>query len=153
MKTDKEIQSQVNNVSGTIPLEKIIELRNKNLTYKQIGELLGCSDANICKRLAPFRESLDNLGSFKENRADLLAVYQREILKQLTPDHIKKARLTEITTAFGTLYDKERLERGQSTENIAYADLSKTREAIAKRIEAFELEHGVKHETPVSSNE
>ena len=41
------------------------------------------------------------------------------ILEGLTKDKIDKARLTELTTAFGTLFDKIRLLQNQSTDNYA----------------------------------
>ena len=40
---------------------------------------------------------------------------------QLTEENIKDANLVQKTTAFGILYDKERLERDKSTVNIAHA--------------------------------
>ena len=37
----------------------------------------------------------------------------------LSDDDIKKASARDKAIVFGTLYDKERLERGQSTVNLA----------------------------------
>jgi len=50
----------------------------------------------------------------------------------LTEADIKKMSARDRVLAFGILYDKERLERGQSTENIAYADLTKGLEEIQR---------------------
>ena len=45
-------------------------------------------------------------------------------------------------TGFGILYDKERLERGQSTENISYADMEADRAAIKAEMAQLRKELG-----------
>lgn len=42
------------------------------------------------------------------------------LLEHLTPEKAAKARATELTTAYGTLFDKKRLLQGESTENLAH---------------------------------
>lgn len=42
-----------------------------------------------------------------------------DCLQALTAEDIKKASPRDKAIIFGTLYDKERLERGQSTVNLA----------------------------------
>jgi predicted transcriptional regulator len=122
-------QDQIDNIVGQfdepIPIAKIIELRNKNLTYEQIGQLLGCTKQNIAYRLQMFKPAIDNLPSIKELRADNLAVVSSTILNSLTPEDIKKSTGYQKVGMFSLLYDKERLERGQSTENISHLDISK----------------------------
>ena len=39
------------------------------------------------------------------------------LLDNLTPEKAEKARTTEITTAYGTLFDKRRMLQGKSTSN------------------------------------
>lgn len=41
------------------------------------------------------------------------------LLEHLTPKKAEKARTTEITTAYGTLFDKRRMLQNKSTENIS----------------------------------
>jgi hypothetical protein len=113
-----------NELTTVIPISKIIELRNKKLTYSQIGKILGCSRENICMRLQPFRHSIENIKQVKDNRADTLAVISDTVLNSLTIEDIKKASAYQRVGMFGILYDKERLERGESTQNVAYANLS-----------------------------
>jgi hypothetical protein len=68
---------------------------------------------------------VDNLPDFKTARADVLAVHQMRLLEGLTDDSLKEVSPYQKVGMFGILYDKERLERGQSTANVAYADMSK----------------------------
>jgi len=74
------------------------------------------------------------LEQFKTGRADVFAQVQAKslhvqnrildsleidgVLEALTP-HQKSGLLHSVNTVFGTAYDKERLERGQSTSNLA----------------------------------
>jgi|TARA_B100002003_G_scaffold80142_1_gene74921 hypothetical protein len=57
------------------------------------------------------------------------------ILEGLTKEKVDKARLTELTTAFGTLFDKIRLLQNQSTDNYAL-QASIDREKISNLEEA-----------------
>jgi hypothetical protein len=113
-----------NRINKTIPLSKMIEYRKKGLTYQEIGDLLGCSKVNVWERLQPFSYEIDNLNNYKDERADTLALYQQVMLSGITEDKVKKAHISHLTTAFGILYDKERLERGLSTDNQARMSIS-----------------------------
>lgn len=130
---------QYRNTKGMkhIPIEKILELKKKDLTHEQIAELLGCARVNITQRLRPYNELLQNLDRFKNHRADIFALKQSQLLNAVTERDVKSASLLQKTTAFGILYDKERLERGQSTENISVKSivhsLSNDRDDLAKR--------------------
>lgn len=137
-----------------IPLTDIIEaVETHNLSIPQAAKLLGCSERNIYARLEQVGLRPGQLQKYKDHRADILASYQQIILNSFTKEDLKKAGLSQKIMAYGVLYDKERLERGQSTDNIAYMDMVKARKVIAERVQNFELAYGVKPETPVSSNE
>ena len=115
-----------------ITLEDIIHcVVVKKLSYKETAKMLDCSASNVKQWVKRYDIKPGYLDKYKETRADILAYHQGEILKGLTPDKIKSARLTEISTAYGTLYDKERLERDLSTANVVsiVADLEAVRKA------------------------
>ena len=40
------------------------------------------------------------------------------------PAKIEKANMVQLSTAFGTIYDKRRLEEGKSTENVNIQQLT-----------------------------
>jgi len=108
-------------INEIIPISKILDLRvkNPNMSIRQMGKVLGCSHANIIKRLEPYREEIEALPSFKKNRGDMLAMVQNKLLNSVTIEDIKGASLLQKLSAFGILYDKERLETGQSTNNTS----------------------------------
>ena len=107
--------------SESIPIAKLIELRtqNPNLTYQQIGDMVGCSKVNVINRLKPYKEEIESLPTFKKSRGDIFALVQSKLLNSITVDDIKDASLLQKTTAMCQLYDKERLETGQSTSNTS----------------------------------
>ena len=115
---------EIDRIDTPVPLAKIIELRNKKLSYDEIGTLLGCTRQNIHQRLQPFRQSIDHLKSVKDNRADTLAVVSDTLLNSLTGTDIKSASAYQRVGMYGILYDKERLERGQTTANIGHVDFT-----------------------------
>ena len=106
--------------SSSIPIAKLIELRtqNPNLTYQQIGDMVGCSKVNVIQRLRPYKDEIESLPTFKKSRGDIFALVQSKLLNSVTEDDIKGASLLQKMSAFGILYDKERLETNQSTENV-----------------------------------
>lgn len=102
-----------------IPLESILELRNKNLTLEQIGKIVGCTKQTVSQRLKEYQPTFEKIEHLKKNRADVLTLKQSEILNSLTLSEIQKASPQVKGMLFGILYDKERLERGQSSNNIS----------------------------------
>ena len=102
-----------------IPIETLIEYRQKGLTYKEIGNLVGRTKQTVQERLKPIIDDIDCLELHKKHRADIIAIQSRKILKSLTDEDIQKAPAGQRVMMYGILYDKERLERGESTHNIA----------------------------------
>lgn len=100
-----------------IPIETLIDLaETKKLSHSQIGKIIGCSAPNVTQRLQ--RAGITTLGNYKSNRADVIALVGKQILSSISDEDIKKASLNQKVVSYGILYDKERLERGQSTENV-----------------------------------
>ena len=114
-----------------VPIETLIEYRKKGLTYQEIGNLVGRTKQTVQERLKPIIDDIDTIELHKKHRADILALQSRRILKSLTNDDIQKTPAGQRVMMYGILYDKERLERGESTANIAslHADIKAIKEA------------------------
>lgn len=121
----------------TVSLESMIVLRKKGLTYSQIAGALKCSKDTVTKRLAPFRMMIDNTDDYKNARALSLMIQQHRISKAITDEKLDEAKLKDLAYAFGLFYDKERLETGQSTQNISYMDIVKARHEKEKELAAL----------------
>lgn len=112
-----------------IPLELLIDYSKKNLSDTDIAKLVGCDRSNINRRLKGIREETQGLSLYKRHRADILAMMQRRLLNSLTVSEIKEMSGRDRVVSYGILYDKERLERGQSTANIGVHTLVSQHEA------------------------
>ena len=100
-------------------LQKIIELRDKGLSQSQIAKLVGCSREAICQRLQRNDLQMGPVKEFVSKRAEYLAQMQWRLLDSITDTEIQKMAPDKRIWSFGVIYDKERLETGQSTGNIA----------------------------------
>jgi len=130
-KTRKKPLSKVD-VSSALNLK----LNNK-LSYKQIAQIQGVSPQAIhqaIKDLLPNQET----ELYKNHRADIIAGLQAKILKSIDDEDIKKSPFGSRTLALCQLYDKERLERGKSTDNILAVH------AIVAKIDKLEAEEKAK---------
>lgn len=94
----------------------------KNLTQTEIADRLGVTRVAVNRAIAkldPALTKVRDVAKFKADKADILAELQMMFMEYITPEKLKRASLSQIIMAIGTMYDKERMERGQSTENVA----------------------------------
>jgi hypothetical protein len=107
-----------------VPVARLIELRLKMLSYREIGRIVGLAHNTVLERLQPYTEHVDGLASFKASRGDILALHQSRLLMSVTDEDIKKMAPRDRYLCAGLMYDKERLEVGKSTSNIATITVS-----------------------------
>ncbi len=96
----------------------ILGLHEAGKSSRQIETILGVDHATVCRRLKNLtpRKTTE---IFRAYRADILAEKQRQILMLSTTSDAQNGRdQRDYATTLGIYYDKERLERGQSTGNI-----------------------------------
>ena len=94
----------------------------KPYTQAEIAEQMGVTRVAIAKAMAKCSPSLlakRDLNAYKRDRANILAELQQTLMRYVTPKKIESASLSQIITCMAILYDKERLERNNSTENVA----------------------------------
>jgi transposase len=124
---------EVNNANR----ERRLKMKMGGMTYAEIGRIEGISKVSVYKQINHLIPNEQDLEIYKKHRADILASKQVELLQALTPDKIKDASALQLITGMGILTDKERLERGQSTQNVEtiVQSLSSDRESLVKEIE------------------
>lgn len=124
---DPEIINIINGTSDAnhkkIPIEKLILLRQKKLSYRAIAKLMDCDVANVYNRLKPHLDELEMSTVYRDNKADIFEFNQRKIVKAINDNDIKNASLLQKTTAIGILEDKIRLVRGESTANVSISSI------------------------------
>ena len=108
----------------SLDVAKAFKLKMSGLTYEEVGNALGgYSKSSVFEALQNFRHLLDNPESvkvFREHEAELLDSVRSRLLRLIAerlPN--KKNSAYQLAGMYGLIYDKTRLERGQSTENIA----------------------------------
>ena len=123
---------------ATTDKEELFRLRSmRGFSVRKIAQILGIPKSTVHDDLVRYNIPSDReLEAFKDTRADRFAAIQRDISSSIGQDDYKKATLVQKTTAIGTLYDKERLERGQSTGNIALSidDMSIADQAALRKL-------------------
>lgn len=117
---DKDVQPSPRAPKNT-PIKKILNhiSLNPDATQKEIAEACNVSHQAVSQMLIRYGINDKCLESFKKSRADIFAGIQETVASTLSEGDIKKASVRDRTILLGTLYDKERLERGQSTSNVA----------------------------------
>lgn len=112
-------------------LAEILDYRKRGMSLAEIGRLTGRSKqavSQLCKRHGLDAEEVQR---FRKDRGLILSTKQKLLLDGLTPEAVRQMSPRDRTVSFGILYDKERLEYGQSTHNLAaqftVVDLSLTR--------------------------
>lgn len=105
----------------TAKQQHIIEVKTQNptLTVRQIAKICDTGHSHVVQTLQRYNISQAEVEDFKANRADILAGLQHRLIKSVTEEDIKKAPLGSRVLAAAQLYDKERLEVGKTTSNIA----------------------------------
>jgi IS30 family transposase len=98
--------------------QKVIELSEKNLTTREVETLTTVDHSTVAKILQRYGLEKQNIDDYIAQRPQILAGLQTKILQSIDEDDLKTASLLQRVTAYGVLYDKERLETGKSTQNV-----------------------------------
>jgi predicted transcriptional regulator len=118
-------------------VKKVLSLRRRGLSTHEIAKHEGVAPSTVWRYLDRSEPDRVALERFKENRADVFAELQGKtigvkhriiqliekdiedgVLNALNPQ-AKAQYLNVLNNVQGTIYDKERLERGESTSNVS----------------------------------
>jgi transposase len=123
--------------------ELFVRLYSAGLTHDEIASFFGVSREAVTRmagRMDLVRESA-NPALFQEKMQEEMLIRMEAMLNYMSPEKMSKASLSQLIMAFGILYDKVRLQRGESTQNVAAVNIHKLepetlnifRDLIAKR--------------------
>jgi hypothetical protein len=114
----------------------LARLYSAGLTHEEIADYFGVTRVAVTKMI--MREGLErdltDPIAFKENMHDEILRRMEILLRYMSPDKMNKASLSQLIMAFGTLYDKMRLHRGESTANVASVNIHKIDPSDLKHI-------------------
>ncbi len=100
--------------------KEIITLATNNpaLTHQDIADITDVNRSTVTRVLQTYNIDKIQLDNYKNHRGDIFAGLQHRLIVSCTDEDIKRAPMGSRILAAAQLYDKERLERGQSTENV-----------------------------------
>ena len=117
----------------TLNRDAALAMRQAGHTMPQIAAKLGVTTSAVYKFLDKATPEHQALEAFKQNRANVFAdlqakaielqrkvidsFYENGVLVTLTPQQ-KTGLMMSLNAVSGTIYDKERLELGKSTQNV-----------------------------------
>jgi len=139
----------------------LVRLYAAGLTHEEIAAFFGTSRTAVTKMIGrmDLTREVANPAIFQEKMQEEILIKMESILGYMSPEKMNKASLSQLIMAFGTLYDKMRLHRGESTSNVASlnvhkladGDLEKIRDIIKKHT-ASKLEKVKKEYEVVEAN-
>jgi hypothetical protein len=88
------------------------------LTTREIAAIADTDHSHVIKTLQRYGIEREHTDEYKRCRADILAGMQHRLLSSVTPEDIQKTPVGSRILAVAQLYDKERLERNQTTSNV-----------------------------------
>jgi hypothetical protein len=109
----------------------LIRLYDGGLTYDEIARVFGVSKAAVNRVVTKLqlKKRVQEPQTFKSEMENKMLSKMEKILGHITEDKMSAASLQQLITAFGILYDKVRLHRGESTSNVAAVNVHKLDEA------------------------
>lgn len=101
------------------PITKLLDQVNRcpGITTRELGALNNIDHTAVVRLFQRHGIERQQTEDYKGNRADFFAGMQEKIVASITQEDLQKASLRDKIISAGVLYDKERLERGQSTSN------------------------------------
>ena len=142
---------------GTAPTIRKLKMRYPEMSHAQIAKRVGCRPNNVSAVLRKFlgKRTVEDLRDFQSNQADILDTLKANLLESITPSKIAKASALQIATAYGIMYDKAALLRGQATgiNVVALLDVVKAiKESELHRLPAARVVQAVPASCPPNSS-
>jgi hypothetical protein len=115
----------------------LIERIQTGHSYQKIGKQYNTSHQNIRQKINKFLDTINPhiIKLYEEKPNEAIRILEGLFVDEMSnPEKIKKANLVQLSTAFGIIYDKRRLEEGKSTENVDFKALILMEQEIKSRI-------------------
>lgn len=122
-KTSPEKTEEVKSLSIAFEANEVA--KKTGVSLRTVYAILAKKDNPVieAKREEKRLEIVDRVFSETEEEIQVeitkLKLKEDMLLEHLTPEKAEKARVTELTTGYGTIFDKRRLIEGKSTANIS----------------------------------
>lgn len=128
------------NKKRKIDIQKALELHFKGLNFSEIAKHFDVTKQAVRELIRRYLPVDISVEWFKKNKSAMIHAKQAQILNSLSPEDIKEASAYQKVGMFGILYDKGRLEDGQTTENVGYADYTEAIDELDRQLREAESE-------------
>lgn len=113
---------------GRLDVGKALKLYLGGTKEVDIARLHGVTKQSVNQALKPFKEIIKDpaqINAFEASRDAMLSGGMMRLLTSaLDPRTIKKSSTLQLASAYGILFDKQRLVRGESTENVSIKSIT-----------------------------
>jgi len=138
-------------VAKVIDVTKALQLRiNKRMTLTDIGKYFDCCAQTVSNHLKPYMNIIANpadLKAFNSHKGELLDSIELKLLNTVADEEkLEKANLHQCASALNIISGIGRLEKGLSTENIAFSDMSESLEKLQQRKRQLQETLGIEEE-------
>lgn len=110
---------------------ELIYLHGLGMTHQQIADKLGVTRSTVTVAIGKIKDEYpdllkaEDLETFRNRESDhlgelrrfLLAAIKQKVLKM----NLNQISFQQLSTLYGTIFDKDRLLRGEATEHVAHA--------------------------------
>jgi hypothetical protein len=133
---------------ATTKTERIVNLKadNPTLSERQLAKLTDSSKTNVHAALHRYGLIQSDIDDYVEHRATILQGLQAKILKSIDLPAIQKTPASQRVVMAGILYDKERLERGQSTDIVDHRVITAKLSEVTDRLKSINADFTISHD-------
>lgn len=103
---------------GTDPA-RVAELLSKGLSHAQAAKICGVSRQAVDSLAKRHGLDPEAVAHFRKHKGAIMDAMQARLIGSITDTDIAKMAPRDRVLAFGVLFDKSRLEKGESTSNIS----------------------------------
>jgi hypothetical protein len=112
-----DIQEEPHNI--LMPTEKMLLLHRMGYSYQQIADQAGCTKQAVWYRVNGLVNKVEEGKLLKDVEDEIQDAIRARLTKSLLDDDLEKVPYGTKALAYCQIYDKHRLQIGQSTENQA----------------------------------
>lgn len=107
-----------NRAKGVDPA-KVAELLAKGCSHGQVAKICGVSRQAISSLVKNHALDPEAVAHFRKHKGAIMDAMQARLIGSITDSDVARMPPRDRILAFGILYDKTRLEKGESTSNIS----------------------------------
>lgn len=115
----KKMNKQQLEARKKVDIEKCIKFYELGLNINEISKIYNVNWQTIKKILDDYGVQDPNINHYRDHRERYLSKAENDILNSLSDADLMKASLKDKAYAFGVFHNANRLERNESTSNVA----------------------------------